>query len=221
LYFIGGFVSPHGIVLNASNTKLYITAQSGNYITEFDTAFTNYNKLSLQNGVPPGDGNIYDLGLHDIIQSPNANEFAVTCQNSNEVRLFNTLTGSVTAVIPTGVYPQEIIYSPLINSYFVSCTNDTVSFAKSFGVITKINASTNATTKIACGYQPHGIAVDESKKLLYVLSRNIQSNGPAPHHSNSCGGRNGFVSFVDLNTFKVLSKKYELSVDPYFIAPRP
>lgn len=221
LYFIGGFVSPHGIVLNASNTKLYITAQSGNYITEFDTAFTNYNKLSLQNGVAPGDGNIYDLGLHDIIQSPNANEFAVTCQNSNEVRLFNTLSGSVTAIIPTGVYPQEIIYTPLINSYFVSCTNDTVSFAKSYGVITKINAATNATTKVACGYQPHGIAVDESKKLLYVLSRNIQSNGPAPHHSNSCGGRNGFVSFIDVNTFKVISKKYELSVDPYFIAPRP
>ncbi len=30
-----------------------------------------------------------------------------------------------------------------------------------------------------------------------------------------------FVNFVDLNTFTILSKRYELSVDPYFIFARP
>jgi len=77
------------------------------------------------------------------------------------------------------------------------------------------------TTKIKCGFQPHGIAVDESKNLLYVLSRNILSKGPAPHHTSECIGRNGFVNFVDLNTFTPMKKRYELSVDPYFIFARP
>jgi len=221
LYFIGGFVNPHGIALNTDNTKIYITAQSGNYITEFDTAFNNYNRYSLQNGILDGNFGTFDIGVHDIIQSPNANEFAITCQNTNDMRIFNTQTNLVTSIVPTGIFPQEIVYSPTFNNYYISCTNDSVSFLKSYGVITKVNASNFVATKLACGYQPHGIAVDESKKQLYVLSRNINTSGPLPHHSGYCGGRNGFVNFIDLNTFAILPKKYELSVDPYFIVPRP
>ncbi len=224
LYFIGGFVNPHGIVLNSNNTKLYITAQSGNYITEYDTAFVSYTKLSLQNGLPADDNNnsgTTNLGVHDIIQSSNANQILLTCQNTNEVRIFNTQTNMVSAIITTGIFPQEILYSNTFNSYYVSCTNDTISFPKSHGVITKIDANSLSTTKLACGYQPHGIAIDDTKKLLYVLSRNLQIIGPLPHHTSVCGGRNGFVNFIDLNAFTIQTKKYELSVDPYFIASRP
>ena len=63
--------------------------------------------------------------------------------------------------------------------------------------------------------------MDEKKKIIYVLSRNTQSTGPPPHHSSLCAGRNGFVNFIDLKTFTLTTKKYELSVDPYFINPRP
>lgn len=224
LYYVGGLVSPHGVALNDANTKLYVTAQSGNYITEFDTAFTTYNKISLQNGLPAADNATFgtiNLGIHDIIRTQNPNEFAVTCQFTNEFRLINIATNSVTAVAPTGLYPQEILYSSSFNSFFISCQDDSLLFPKSFGVITKVNASNFAVTNVACGYQPHGIGLDENEKLLYVLSRNIQSTGPLPHHTSVCGGRNGFMNFIDLNSFTLLNKKYELSVDPYFIAPRP
>ena len=223
LHYVGGLINPHGVMLSADNSKFYVTSQNGNYLTEFDTAFTSLTQLSLQNGLPPSEAGLFgttDLGVHDIILSPNANELAVTCQNTNEVRIFNTNTYSVTAIIPTGLYPQEIVYSTSVNSYFITCERDSIMFAKSKGVITNINASTYATNYLACGYQPHGIAIDENKKLIYVLSRNLQSNGPLPHHTSVCGGRNGFVNFINLNAFTLLNKKYELSVDPYFIAPR-
>jgi DNA-binding beta-propeller fold protein YncE len=98
---------------------------------------------------------------------------------------------------------------------------DTSSFPGAHGVIVKIDAGSYLPTKIKCGFQPHGIAADDSKNVLYVLSRNTLSKGPAPHHTSQCLGRNGFVNFIDLKTLFVLNKKYEMSVDPYFIYARP
>jgi hypothetical protein len=59
-----------------------------------------------------------------------------------------------------------------------------------------------------------------------VANRNVTSDGPAPHHSNNCGGRNGYVTFIDMNTLTLLTtdegeeKEIEVSVDPYSIATR-
>lgn len=218
LHYIGGLSNPHGIVLNGSNDKLYVGAQTGNYITEIDSAFSNTNDISLQNGVLPSS--VSSLDIHDFALTPDNQNLLVTCQKSNEVRVFNIATQSVTNVIPTAVYPQEIVYCASRQEYYVSCTYDSTA-AGTMGVITKISAAGYAVSKVACGFQPHGLAVDETKKLLYVLSRNVQPGGPIPHHTSQCGGRNGFVNFIDLNTFSVSSKKYEMSVDPYFIYARP
>ena len=79
---------------------------------------------------------------------------------------------------------------------------------------------------IYTGHQPHGIEVDDEKKLVYVANRNATSDGTAPHHSFECGGRNGNVSFIDLNTKTMLLtpsggiKKTEVSVDPYSVSIR-
>ncbi len=219
LHYLPGILNSHGIVLNAEENKLYVTAQTGNYITEIDSSFTSKQEFSLENGIPWSS--TPSLDPHDIILSPDALELAITCQGSNEVRWFNLNSKTVTKTLATGVYPQEIIYSPAVNKYFVSCTNDTISFPGSHGSITSFDASSFAMQKIKCGFQPHGIVCDENKKLLYVLSRNLLSSGIPPHHSSACQGQNGYVNFIDLNTMKVLPEKYELSVDPYFISARP
>jgi hypothetical protein len=218
IHYIGGLSNPHGVVLNGANDKLYVGAQSGNYITEIDSAFSGSNDISLENGVAPNPAS--SLDIHDMVLAPNNYELFITCQKSNEVRIFNTLTQSVTVVIPTANYPQEIVYSSSRHEYYNSCTFDSTQ-AGTMGVITKISLPGYNVAKIPCGFQPHGIAVDESKRILYVLSRNVQPGGPVPHHTSLCSGRNGFVNFIDLNTFSLSSKKYELSVDPYFIYARP
>ncbi len=219
MHYLPGFPNAHGICLNAAGDKMYVTAQTGNYITELDTGFSIKKELSLENGVPWTSSP--SLDPHDIILSPLGNSLAITCQRSNEVRIFNLTTQSVTAIISTGVYPQEIIYSTSSNRYYVSCPNDTTTFPGAHGIISSIHPSSFSIQHIKCGFQPHGIACDENKKLLYVLSRNILSSGVPPHHSSACNGRNGYMNFIDLNTMTVLPEKYELSVDPYFIFPRP
>jgi len=216
--FIGGQGVPHGIVLNANEDKLYLASQTGNFITEYDTAFTSSTEYILENG---GKKTTSSLDPHDMILSPDNQNILITCQKSNEVRVFNLASLSVISVIPTGTYPQEIVYSKGSNAYYVSCTEDTSSFVGSHGSVTRISGNGFMPTKIKFGFQPHGIAVDENSNILYVLSRNIVSSGPAPHHTSQCIGRNGFVNFIDLKTFTLLKKRYELSVDPYFIFARP
>lgn len=217
LAFSGVLANPHGIALNAEQDKVYVGAQENNYIMILDTGFTSVNTVYLDNNTSP---NTF-IKPHDIILSPDEKELLITCQQSNDVRVLDVLTDQVIKIIPTGVFPQEIIYSKAMDRYYVSCTEDYVTLPGATGILTQINANSYGSSNIACGYQPHGIAVDETKKLLYVLSRNISTNGPLPHHTSQCGGRNGFVSFVDLVTFKVLPKRYELSSDPYFISARP
>lgn len=218
MHYSASLYFPHGIALNASEDKVYVTAQTGNFIMELDTALSYANNLSLDKDQSINYAASVDP--HDIILAQDGINFLITCQNKNEVRVFNSQTNTVDKNIPTGVYPQEIVYSKNSQEYFVSCPED-VSNSSAHGVVTRIKAKDYSSDKIACGYQPHGIAVDESKKILYVLSRNISSTGPAPHHTSQCNGRNGFVNFIDIQTFTLLSKRYEMSVDPYFIYARP
>lgn len=219
LHFLGGQYFPHGISLNAAEDRIFVASQTGNFISEIDTGFTIDNRHSLQNGLPPNEAS--SLDPHYMILTPDKNSLVITCQKSNELRVFDLNSYSVTAVIQTGVYPQEVVYSKAGNRYFVSCTEDSTTFPGSHGVVTCVDAGSYSPTHIRCGFQPHGLAVDDYQNVLYVLSRNISVNGPLPHHTTTCAGKNGFVNFIDVNTLAVLKTQYELSVDPYYIYPRP
>jgi DNA-binding beta-propeller fold protein YncE len=220
LHYLPGFTVPHGIALDDKEENIYVTAQTGNYLSVLDTGFTGSpERVSLEAGKPAT--NFPGLDIHDIILSPDKKSLLVTCQSSNEVRVFDLEMQSVTHVIPTADLPQEIVYSERAKAYYVTCTNDTTLFPKSHGVVAKIDAASYHIEQIPCGFEPHGIAADDRMGLLYVASRNIAASGPLPHHTSVCSGRNGFVNFIDLRTFKVLDKRYELSADPYFIFTRP
>ena len=219
LHFVGGMYNPHGIALSNDEKNIYITAQFGNCLFQFDTAFTVSNKYSLD-GLPPNEFS-NTINSHELVVGKNPDEMIVTCQKSNDIRVFNTLTNTVTTIIPSATDPTEIIYSSQHNCYFITHTEDTLSFSNSRGSVTKLNATDYSMVKLKCGYQPHGLAIDKTSNLLYVLSRNRNTQGPAPHHTSNCIGRNGFVSFINLQSFTLLNKSYELSVDPYTIRAQP
>jgi YVTN family beta-propeller protein len=213
--WIGGQHYPHGIALNKTGDKIFVTANTGNFITELDTGFTQSDDILLE-----AQKNLNSsLDIHDAILSENGDELYVTCEAVNQVRVVDLNTRTVKATINTGVFPQEIVYSKKTGEYFISCTNDTTSFPGAHGVVTRISPS-YIRTSIKCGVQPHGLAVNESTNTLCVLSRNISSKGVPPHHSSVCVGRNGFITSIDLATFTIRPGTVELSVDPYFIFPR-
>ena len=114
----GGFSVPHGIALNANQTKVYVTRQLGNYMYVSDTAFSNPITVSLENGVSPNP--TPKLDPHEIILAPNQTDLLITCQKSNELRVFSIPQNSVTQVVNTAIYPQEIILHQNKSVYLLS-----------------------------------------------------------------------------------------------------
>jgi DNA-binding beta-propeller fold protein YncE len=182
-------------------------------------------EFNLYNTAPPP----YFLNSHDIRFSPDGTKYFVTCQSqfniSPEVRVFQSSNDSLLAAIPVGPMPSEISVSSSTPYLFVTCMEDTIHFAGKRGSVAMINYDDYSVSFIYTGHQPHGIEVDEDKKLVYVINRNASSDGPAPHHTGECAGRNGNVSFIDLNTRTMVMakngtsiKKVEIAVDPYSVA---
>jgi len=216
------FVYPHGVALNSTSTTLYVTAQTGNFIYKIDVTnplSPNINQISL-NGLPFSSTS--SLDPHEVSISPDGTKYYVTCQKSNEVRVFDINNDQMIAAIPTGVFPQEMSFSKSTNYLFVSCQEDTVSFPGKRGCVSIINYSANTLfKKIFTGFQPHGLVVDDIKKQVLVANRNVNPNGPAPHHTTVCGGRDGYVTFIDMNTWELVPNiQIELSNDPYSAAIR-
>jgi len=218
----GLFELPFGSFVNGSNNMLYVTAQHGNFIYKVD--ITNQDipiieKVSL-NGVSPTT--ISWLNPSKIVMSPDESNYLVTCEESNEVRILSTEDDSLIAIIPTGNLPQEMAVSQSSPYVFVTCTEDISSFPGKTGSVHIIDYSNHTLVKtLHTGYQPHGIVVDDKEQLVYVAHRNMNSDGPAPHHQTDCDGRNGYVAIIDLNTLELLPDyKVEVSVDPYSVSLR-
>ncbi|MES2139578.1 MAG: hypothetical protein V4511_07700 [Bacteroidota bacterium] len=219
-----GYNFPHGSCLNPVGDTLYVTQQnSSNKLYKMPvndlSAFTEVNLFTVQ----PASF----LNAHEVFFSPDGTKYFVTCQGTSELRIFQQGTDQLLAIIPVGALPSEMSASVLHGYLFVSCPEDITSFPGKRGAVWVIDINTNSLINtIYTGHQPHGIAVDDTKNLVYVANRNATTDGPAPHHSGVCGGRNGYVTFIDMSTLTLLKsgtsdKKVEVSVDPYSVAVRP
>ena len=228
----GLFAYPHGSAVNSTGTTLYVTAQYGNFIYKIDVTDPlnpNINLVTLDDsGVA---STAHSLDPHDIAFAPDDTlglYYFVTCEYSNEVRVMQVSNDQLVATVNTGHYPQEMSFSKTKQYLFVSCMYDStttetrgsvsaISYAlnQSVGPPVNLIPLANIKNKIA---EPHGIGVDDNKGLVYVANRNL--DGPLPHHTTSCAGKIGFVSFIDMNTLTTHSKTEEVAVDPYSIAVR-
>jgi DNA-binding beta-propeller fold protein YncE len=137
---------------------------------------------------------------------------------------------SLLAVIHVGTKPQEFSFSEKHPYIFVTCTEDVITSNKKGSVYVINYNDLSVVSSIYPGYQPHGIAVDDDENLVYVANLNYDTNGPAPHHVAACGGRNGNVTIIDMNTLQLYNKtlsngesfeyRDELLSFPYFVSIR-
>ena len=218
-----GFNYPHGSCLNAAGDTLYITQQTNSSklykipVNDF-SAFSEVNLSTT----PP----VTSLNPHEILFSPDGDEYYVTCQGLPELRILQQGTDQLLDVIPLGGMPSEMAISTNNNYLFITCMEDTLSFPGKRGSVWVMDiASHTIVQTLYTGHQPHGIAVDDAKNIAIVVNRNFTQGGPAPHHASSCGGKNGYVTFIDMSTLSLVKsgnsdKKIEISVDPYFVAIR-
>jgi DNA-binding beta-propeller fold protein YncE len=217
-----GFWDAHGSALNSKGDTLYVTAQMGNYIHKIPVNDpSSFEEIVLNPPANPSPTSLFDP--HDIAFSPDSQYYYVTCQKSNEVRVMRVSDDALITAIPTGHYPLEMSFSKTQPYLFVTCEYDSTGPETNRGSVTVINYSNNtvvANLKKNMS-EPHGIAVDDANGLVYVANRN-KNNGVIPHHTSNCGGTNGFISFINLNTLQVIADKtVEVAADPYSIAVRP
>ncbi len=219
-----GFNSPHGSCVSPDGNFVYISEQTtSNTIYKIPVSdFSNPMEISVFSSTPSAY-----LSTHQIEFSPDGSKYFVSCWGTSEVRVMDAATDDFIAAIPVGARPSEMEVSDTKNLLFVTCEDDTLSFPGKRGSIAIIDIATNTQVNwspIYTGHQPHGLDVDDDNHLVYVANRNVVSGGPAPHHSTACGGRDGYITFIDMNTHALLKtksgtdKKVEVSVDPYEIA---
>jgi DNA-binding beta-propeller fold protein YncE len=227
---LGGMDYPHGTFVTNHDSMLYVTCQTGNILYKVhlkdELNQWSIDQVNLGNLTPSMDS-------HEITFSPDGSRYYLSCQGRSEVRVYNAADDQLITVIPVGVKPQEFSISEKNHWLFVSCTEDSVSAGNSIaqkGSIYVIDYNSNTVvTHLYPGYQPHGLAVDEDHNVVYVANLNYDG-GPAPHHISACGGRNGYISIIDMNTLQLLNVtlpdgsqftyKNEVLQFPYFIAYR-
>lgn len=226
---VGGMDNPHGTFVSKSDSMLYVTSQIGNLLYKIHLK-DELNPWSID---PVILGTTTSLDPHEIIFTPDGSRYYVSCQKSNEVRVYNSNNDQLISIIPVGVKPQEFSISEDRQWLFVTCTEDTLSPGTSGsqkGSVYIIDYNNNTiVSHLYPGYQPHGIAVDDDHDLAYVANLNFDG-GPATHHISGCGGRNGYITAIDMSALQLLNVplgdgsqfiyKNEVLQFPYFIAYR-
>lgn len=213
---------PHGCAMNQDGKRAYVTSQQGNYITKLnltDPMSPEQDMIVLQPGEFPTSNGIYKP--YEVDFSPDWSKYFVTCQGTNEVRVFNASNDSLLKVLPTAGVPQLISFSQKFPYAFVSNMEDS-SNSQTVSAVNVIDMNSLEIVKtVFTGHQPRGLTVDDANECVWVANRNISAVGAAPHHTSACGGRNGYVTLMNMNTLTLVNGWHtETAVDPYSVIIR-
>ena len=224
--------TPHGGFVTLDGRYLYLTCQNGNFVNKIDLNSAPFYdqevKISMVPGQPPSTSS--SIKPHEMFLTPDGTKYFVSCQGTSEVRVFQTSNDSLLAVIPVGLLPQEFDVSQRHPYIFVSCTEEPISPSRHGSVYVINYNDLSIVGSVYTGFQPHGLAVDDEENIVYVANLNYDSNSPPPHHVTSCGGRNGNLTIIDMNSLQLYKKtlsdgnsfeyKNELLPFPYFVSLR-
>lgn len=220
------FNYPHGIASNPTFDTFYIVEQYGNAMCVMDIdGFKDLKSLDSNTPVALPDSGAGQLNPHEIVMAPDYSRYFVTCQKSGDLRVMRRSDNKLLKVIPLGSVPQEIAISKKFNYIFVSCMEDqphvsgSVTFRGTVYVIKfdTVNDQYDVVKVITGNFSSiHGLTVDDKSNTLFFASRNVNTDGPAPHHTSNCGGKNGYYNAYDITTFlPAPDRRYEVLPDPY------
>lgn len=220
--FNGHFRYPSGIALNEEYKMLYVGNTTGNYIYTIDIA-DRINPVIKEMAIDGSQQIQYHSTLDpsELITDATGN-CIVACTGSDELKVINMKTNSVIHSIPLAASPFFMDFSRSTNKLFVTCPHDEQTFPGNSGSVVVVDMNNYSVAKrIKTGYQPFGVAVDDNRGVVAVVNANLSPNGSEPHHSTNCGGRNGNVSFIDLQTIELIpGLRSEVAVFPYGAAAR-
>jgi DNA-binding beta-propeller fold protein YncE len=136
--------------------------------------------------------------------------------------VLDTASDSLISSIQLAAGPAMLQLSNSTGLLFASCPYDSSSFKNTIGSVAVINTVNNQLLKVIdSGFQPFGLGINEEEGVVAVANANIRSRGPTPHHVSGCGGRDGYLTYIDLKTLTVLPGiRYELAVYPFDVAAK-
>jgi DNA-binding beta-propeller fold protein YncE len=215
---------PHGIVANATDDTLFVTAELGNCIYKLTDPLGNATMVSLtdSHATDAADSTSQKLGPHGMWMSPDHSRYFVSCEYTNEVRVMDAHTDKRLAIIPVGAFPQEIEGSDNYPYIFVTCKNDSVPGLNPPGTVGSlyvINYKTLTVVKAIYGdfNYPHGVTIDDRHNVVYVFSL---ASFIKSHHDIG-NNHDGWYSIIDIPSLKQLDqKRYEMLANPYEGAAR-
>jgi DNA-binding beta-propeller fold protein YncE len=217
------FIYPRGVTMNKAGTLLYAGPQFGNFVYKINVSnpLVQVTEEKVIDGTQTVNSNS-SLDIHQVLFSGDETKYYVSCERSQDIRVIQSSNDSLLASIPVGTIPQFMALYKAGNLLFVSCPYDTLSFPGNKGCVVVIDCQSNMLVKkINTGIQPYGIAIDESKQIACVANGNSGVGSHSAHHVTKCGGQNGNVTFIDLNTLDLIpGKKAEVAVYPYSVAIR-
>lgn len=100
----------------------------------------------------------------EMASSPDGRFLYVVCQDSDELRVVDIISGHVVRVVAVGRSPRGITLSPDGHEIYVANAND--------DTVSAIDATTlNVTRTLATGFEPAGVVTDRAGRTLYVANR--------------------------------------------------
>ncbi len=153
-------VSPTGIAVNKSNTRLYTVTKEDSALYVVDPAKRSVIKKVLL----PAEA-------YSCILSPNEKLLYISIWGSRKVVVYNTITNKIQKNINVGDHPNEILLSKKGTLLYVANANDnSVSVINTLSGKTLETLATTLFPTHLTGSTTNGIALSADEKTLYIAN---------------------------------------------------
>jgi len=153
-------VSPTGIAVNKSNTRLYTVTKEDSALYIIDPAKRSVIKKVLL----PAEA-------YSCILSPDEKLLYISIWGSREVVVYNTLTNKIQKSVKVGDHPNEILLNKKGTLLYVANANDnSVSVINTLSGKTLETLATTLFPTHLTGSTTNGIALSADEKTLYIAN---------------------------------------------------
>ena len=165
-----GARSPHGIAISSDGKTLWVASNEASHFFKIQTSqmfIEGYKPESFKLGHNVPDSYVINDMFYNALElelSHDDTKLFVTCSGSDEVRVFNTVTGDSLDTYPLSKQPWHLVLSDDDKNLFV--TN------RSGGSISKINLSSGSVSVLSDSLiaLPHGCGLTTDETNLLVSS---------------------------------------------------
>ncbi|MFQ5628667.1 MAG: beta-propeller fold lactonase family protein, partial [bacterium] len=189
--------APHGINFSHDGQFIYIT----NYFSDSISIIRADNheevdRVLLAEGLNPIRSTIYRP--LQVVLTPDDRFAYVSCFGAGQVRVLDTITRTVIAVVTVGEGPFLLEITP--DGKFVYVAN---LLSHNVSVIRVEDNQVAVTIENESFANPHGVAFSKDGRFAYITNENLDGSFEA-HHPTEGGGNPGNVQVVDTETLEVI-----------------